>query len=122
MIFLVSFTDVEDGKPPLAEPGGDLPIMVPGHEQADVVLDPDRVQAFELNEMGVSAHEVLEFALGRLVPRPERLVGVEEDERHHVSVELPGDVARLRDEGVVISEERAEDLANLRLADALSAP
>jgi hypothetical protein len=66
--------------------------------------------------------EAFEPALRRLVARPDRFVGLQQQAARHMSIELAGDVSRVVDEKIMAGKQPTEDLYGLTQAKSFSSP
>src|SRR6266705_4917507 len=113
--------DVEHGEPSLFEAGRHDPSLWTGHQQTDVVRDIYRVLSLVLDEVPLARDEVPQLADVTVGAGIERLVAVQQDAARQMRVEVAGDVSRVGDPHVVVRDERANNLADDGLADALLA-
>src|SRR6266487_1196643 len=84
MVLLMMGGNIEDSEPALIEPRGHDPVLITGHKQAHIVLDPDRLLAFEFNEVTVTGDQVAQLAFGTMVAGPEAFIGLEQQARHQM--------------------------------------
>ena len=87
LVLHVLFADVEHRETALLEACRHLPVVVTSDKQPDVIVHPDHFLALVLDRVLEPGHEVLQLALGALVTRPERLVGVQQEAAVEVSIE-----------------------------------
>ena len=111
-----SRVDVEHREAALIFARGHDPGLVRGHDELEVVLKADRIDAFGLDLLNGRCDQTFETALRRLVARPDRFVGLEQQARRHVGVKLPRHVSRVVNEEIVLREKRADMLADDGLA------
>jgi hypothetical protein len=75
-ILYLAFANVEYCEATFLEACRDGPHFVGGHEQADIIVYTDGIDALELEEVMSAGDQVFQFSFGALVTGPECLVGL----------------------------------------------
>ena len=110
--------DVEHRETALVLAGRHDPFFVRRHEEPDIIVEPDGIDALRLDLLHRRRDQALKPAFGRFVTRPYCLVGLQQQAARHVRVELTRHVAGIVDQKIVPRKKRTDDLADLGFAGA----